>query len=531
VTEAAPVLIAGEWSPSSASESFEAVDPATGRRLGTYPVSPADEVEAALRAGADAYRLLTDVDPSLIAAFLDGYADRIDGALDDLAATAAAETALAVAPRLREAEIPRTSDQLRQAARAAAARSWVEPVLSPSAGIASYLAPIPGVVCVFGPNNFPFAFNGISGGDFAAAVATGHPVIAKANPGHPGTTRVLASLAADAADAAGLPPAMVQMIYRTSHADGARMVADPRVAASAYTGSRSAGLALKASADVAGRPIYLEMSSVNPVVVLPGALAESGDRIVLDLASSLLLGSGQFCTSPGLIFLLRSADGDQFLEALTAAVSATPAGTLLGSGVMDGLIGARERWSAAGAVVVGSGPPGPGRFSYPNTVMRVDAATFLDHPEELQSEAFGNLSLAVVAAGIEELEKCMASLEGNLTATIYASADGSDDSAYRQVAPPLRQHVGRLLNDKVPTGVAVVPAMNHGGPFPATGHPGFTAVGIPASLRRFAMLQCFDNVPDHRLPPELQAANPLGLVRRVDERLTNEPVTWQPGAG
>jgi NADP-dependent aldehyde dehydrogenase len=529
VTEAAAVLVAGRWGASQGGDGFDVHDPATGVFLGRYPTSPWAEIDAALGAGFDAYQSLRDASPKAIASFLEGYADRVEERAGELARTAAAETGLPPAPRFVDVEIPRTVAQLREAAAAATDRSWVEPVLSPASRIASWLAPIPGVVCVFGPNNFPFAFNGVAGGDFAAAIATRHPVLAKANPGHPETTRLLAVAAVEAADAADLPRATVQMLYRTSHDDGKRLVADARVAATAYTGSRSAGLALKASADAAGKPIYLEMSSVNPVVVLPGAVDVDGDRIALHLTASLLLASGQFCTSPGLVFVIASPGADRFLRAIADAIAGTPAGTLLGAGVVQGLVDARERWHRAGATVLSTGPPGTTRTSFPNTVMRVTGADFLERSAALQTEAFGNLSLAVVVADLPELVRCLEALEGNLTGTIYAAGGGLDDAAYAVVAGPLRERVGRLLNDKVPTGVAVVAAMNHGGPFPATGHPGFTAVGIPASLRRFAMLQCFDNVPDHRLPPELQAANPLGLVRRVDDLLTSDPVTRRHG--
>jgi NADP-dependent aldehyde dehydrogenase len=526
VTAAAPLLIDGRWLPSEGDEVFETVDPATGDQLGRYPVSPWPEVDAALEAGIQAYHTLSDTRPETIAALLMDYADRIDASAEELALTAERETGLARSPRLTGSEIPRTTDQLRQAARAAIDRSWVDPVLCPGSGICSYLAPIPGVVCIFGPNNFPFAFNGLAGGDFAAAIATRHPVIAKANPGHPETTQRLAALASEAVKAVGLPPSTVQLIYRTSHPDGSRMVADPRVAATAYTGSRGAGLSLKASADAAGKPIYLEMSSVNPVVILPGALESRCDLIAAELVASALLGAGQFCTSPGLVFVIASPSAEAFIDRYAAAVSSTPAATLLGRGIVEGLDDAYERWSAAGAVAIGIGPPGTGRTYYPNTVMRVGASSFLDHGEALQSEAFGNMSLVVVADDVDELIRCLDSLVGNLTGAIYADETGTDEDMYREVASVLRARVGRLLNNKAPTGVAVVPAMNHGGPFPATGHPGFTAVGIPASLRRFGMLQCFDNVPDHRLPAELQASNPLGLLRRVDDRSTREAVTW-----
>ena len=171
---------------------------------------------------------------------------------------------------------------------------------------------------------------------------------------------------------------------------------------------------------------------------------------------------------------------------------------------------------AAGAELVcgGSPVPAPGcRFA--NTLLRVSGEKFLAAPERLQTEAFGNASLIVVVRDAAHAAQVLEQLEGNLTGCIYSDTRGAEDALYHQLAPLLRGHVGRLLNDKMPTGVAVSAAMNHGGPFPATGHPGFTAVGIPASLRRFAMLQCFDNVRPHRLPPALADKNPNGKMWRL----------------
>ncbi|HSJ71157.1 MAG TPA: aldehyde dehydrogenase family protein [Acidimicrobiia bacterium] len=530
MTTIAKVFIGGVWRVSDAVGTFETLAPATGEPVGTYPTSTWGEVDTVLEAGYEAYRRLRDIDPASIAAFLTAYADRIEAGSAELAETAAIETGLAASPRFTDVEIPRTVNQLRLAAEAAVARTWVEPVISPEAGIASWMAPAPGVVAVFGPNNFPFAFNGVSGGDFAAAIATRHPVVAKANPGHPETTRLLALAAAEALEETGLPMATVQLIYRTSHADGERLVADPRLAATAYTGSRSAGLALKARADAAGKPIYLEMSSVNPVVVLSGALNERGDAIAEALVGSILLGAGQFCTSPGLIVVADSPAARAFVDAMRNGISNAPSATLLGDGVASGLAHAKERWVAAGASVVAVGSGG-GATSYPATLLTVGADQFIDRHLDLQTEAFGSMALVVMADGSDEMLACIDALEGNLTGTIFASSAGADDEDYVTVAAALREKVGRLLNDKVPTGVAVVSAMNHGGPYPATGHPGFTAVGIPASLRRFAMLQCFDNVADGRLPDELKAANPLGLTRMVDTEWTTDRFTWGEARG
>ena len=188
------------------------------------------------------------------------------------------ETALPILPRLKESELPRTIDQLRQAAAAAREGSWALPTIDTKNNLRSCYGAI-GPVCVFGPNNFPFAYEGIAGGDFASAIAAGNPVIAKAHPSHPGTARLLAELAQRSAEEAKLPPGTVQMIYRLENDDGLRLMKDRRVAAVGYTGSRKAGLALKAAADSAGIPIYLELSSINPVVILPGALASAAKKL------------------------------------------------------------------------------------------------------------------------------------------------------------------------------------------------------------------------------------------------------------
>ncbi len=211
---------------------------------------------------------------------------------------------------------------------------------------------------MFGPNNFPFAFNSISGGDFAAAIASGNPVIGKANSSHPGTTRLLAECAHEAAREAGLPPGSVQMIYRTSHADGERAVADPRTAATGYTGSRTAGLALKAAADRAGKPIYLELSSVNPVVVLPQAIASRGEQLATEFTTSCLMGTGQFCTNPGLVIVLAGDRTEAFIEAVREKFQQAPVGTLLSRGVAESLAANVSKLVAGGAKLLTGGSAG-----------------------------------------------------------------------------------------------------------------------------------------------------------------------------
>jgi len=499
-----PVLIDGEWVASGGTETFQAANPATGESLpDEYPVSPWEEIERVLQASAAAARQMRGWPGERFAAFLEEYADRIESRADELVQIAHEETALPVSPRLKDGELPRTTNQLRQAATAAREQSWSLPVIDTKTNIRSIYGPI-GPVAVFGPNNFPFAFSGISGGDFAAAVAAGNPVIAKGHSSHPGTTRLFAAAAQEAAQATDMPTGFVQMIYRTSHADGVRFVAHPLMGAIGYTGARGAGLVLKEAADKAGKPIYLELSSINPVFILPGALEERSAEIAEDFTASCLMGTGQFCTSPGLVILPAGGAAEAFIAAVAEKFQAAPVGTLLGAGVLHNFEAGIDALKIAGAEVVTGGTPGGGQgCSFSNTLLRVAGETFLNHADQLQAEAFGNASLFVTADPDQMIEMAER-LEGNLTGTIYSDRSGGDDELYDRIAPALRGRVGRLLNDKMPTGVAVSPAMNHGGPFPATGHPGFTAVGIPASIRRFAMLHCYDAVRPHRLPPALQ---------------------------
>ena len=509
-----PVLIAGQWRPAQSSATFHAENPATGQPLpDVFPVSAWADCDDALNAAAHAAGILRAAPPEDIAQFLTRFADRLEARKPQLVEIPHAETALPKAPRLADVELPRTTGQLRQAAAAALEGSWSLPAIDTKLNIRSLLAPL-GPVLIFGPNNFPFAYNACAGGDFASAIAAGNPVIAKAHPGHPGTTKLIAEEALAALRETRLPPATVQMIYNLAPEDGLRFSADPRLGAVGFTGSRAAGLKLKAAADAVGKPIYLEMSSLNPVLILPGALAERGAKIVEEFTASCLTAGGQMCTSPGLVILFSGPDTEQFIAGVKAKLDSTPPATLLSSGVARNLAASVKTLQAAGAQLLTGGSPLPeNRFA--NTLLRVSGELFLAQPEKLQTEAFGNASLLVIVRDAAEASSLLQHLDGNLTGGIYSDSAGADDSLYAQFAPPLRQLVGRLLNDKMPTGVAVTAAMNHGGPFPATGHPGFTAVGIPPALRRFAMLQCFDNVRPQRLPPALRNQNPNKKMWRL----------------
>lgn len=514
-----PILLNGAWTPSSQPEGqFHAFNPATREALTTdaFPVSGWDDLKSLLAAGHAAAAELARILPEQLAQFLDRYADEIENRADALVASAHLETGLPEEPRLAKVELPRTTNQLRLAARAARDGSWRCATIDTTGNIRSVHAPLGGPVIVFGPNNFPFAFNGIAGADFAAAIAAGNPVIAKAHPAHPNTTRLLAEAAVAALEGTGLPPATVQLFYQTSPENGLKLVSHPHTAATGFTGSRTGGLALKKAADEAGKPIYLEMSSVNPLVVLPGALAERGEAIATELHQSCVLGAGQFCTKPGLALVQEGPGSAAFISKLSDLFANTAPGVLFAESGPDNIARAVARFIENGATLLQGGHPAEtGAFAFQPTFLTVDAATFLKHPEALQSEAFGTVCLVVTTPDLTSLKRCLTSLEGNLTGSIYSDTAGADDTAASEIEPILRQKVGRLLNDKMPTGVAVSAAMNHGGPYPATGHPGFSSVGVPVSLIRFTALHSYDNVRHARLPKILQNPNPTGSTWRT----------------
>ncbi|RDZ26522.1 aldehyde dehydrogenase family protein [Lysobacter silvisoli] len=514
-----PILIAGQWQPSrDPVGGFRAVAPGSGEAIGPeFPRSGPQDLEAALAAASAIADELAAAAPARIADFLDAYATGIEAAADALVATAHAETALPTAPRLSAVELPRTCNQLRQAAAAVRAYAWTHPVIDTQAGLRAHYAPLHKPVLIFGPNNFPFAFNAVAGSDFASSLAARNPVIAKAHPSHPATSALLARIAHAALLANDLPAAAVQLLYDFDSERGLRLAGDRRLGAIGFTGSRAGGMALKAAADRAGIPIYAEMSSVNPVFLLPGALRERGDALAQEFFASCTLGSGQFCTNPGVVAVSAGADGDAFVAAAAQRFADAAPAVLFSQGVQRHLADAVERLRAAGAQVVAGAAQsaGPGA-RYAPTLLTVDTDSFVAAADALQEEAFGPVSLLVRYRDTTEAVAVARAFDGNLTGSLHSAADGSDDAAYARIAAALRPRVGRLIDDKWPTGVAVSPAMQHGGPYPSTSHAGFTSVGMPAAIRRYAQLHSYDQVRDDRLPAELRDANPGKVQRCID---------------
>jgi len=296
------------------------------------------------------------------------------------------------------------------------------------------------------------------------------------------------------------------MIYHVGNEDGLRLVSDPRIGAVSFTGSRAAGLRLKRAVEDSGKPIYLEMSSINPVIFLPGAVVEREEELVRELVDSCLAGSGQFCTSPNLILALDGAGTERMIQDVAKIFSERPTQPLLSASTLEHLHQGIVALQVAGAKLITGGELVEGTgYRHDNTLLCATAAQFLAAPLDLQREVFGNATLFIVAKDPKELEDVVRLMEGSLTGSIYSAKLGKgDDALYSRIEPLLRERTGRLLNDKMPTGVAVSPAMNHGGPYPATSHPGFTSVGIPYAITRFAALQCYDGVRQERLPDILK---------------------------
>ena len=500
------ILSEGAWTEADGGNgTFQAVDPSTGERIEpAYPVCSWSDLDRMAVASTAAVGHPANREPERIARFLEAYADRLDARREAIATMAHRETGLPLEPRLRVIEFDRMLGQLRQAADAArdvGPDSWRSPIIDEATGIHSDRGPLGGAVLVIGPNNFPLAFHGVSGGDFASAIAAGNPVIAKGHPLHPGTGAMLAACAAEAVADAGLHPATVQFFHHCDPEDGLRLIAHPAIAAVGFTGSRAAGLVLKAAADAAGKPSFLEMSSVNPVFALPGAV--SGDAVGIGeaWAGSILMGAGQFCTKPGILIAIGD-DAKSLLDAAISTCGSAAPGVLFSAEASRALESGIAAMIEAGADVhCGGGPAGPGNHFEP-TLLSVDGNRFLERFEVLAAERFGPVGLFVAASDVDEAITIAGRLEGQLTVTMY-TGDGDDD-AWDRLAAVLRSRCGRLLENKMPTGVAVVPSMVHGGPYPATGHPGFTAVGMPTSIGRFSMARCWDGVANARLPEWLR---------------------------
>ena len=521
-------LIAG--SPGqTGGKTFRAVNPATNQPLEPdFHEASSAEVEAALNKSAEAfadYRAQPGADRARL---LETIATEIESLGDTLLHRATAETGLPLA-RIT-GERARTCGQLRLFAQLARDGSWVDARIDPALpdrqplprpDLRRMLIPV-GPVVVFGSSNFPLAFS-VAGGDTASALAAGCTVAVKAHRAHPGTSELVAGAVTRAVAACGMPAGIFSLIHGGGASIGIAMVKHPATAAVGFTGSHTAGRALFDAAASRPHPIpvFAEMSSINPVFLLREAVRERGATIAQGLLASVTLGVGQFCTKPGLVFLQRGPDTDIFLQKLADAVRAAPCGTMLTSGIRDAFLANRNKITAINGVtpLANGSPAGSATSSQTETsVASTTARNFLAQPS-LATEAFGPFTLVVLGENADELAACAAGLEGQLTATVHGTP--ADLANARSLIATLEQKAGRIVVNGFPTGVEVCPAMNHGGPYPATTDVRFTSVGT-AAIYRFARPVCYQGLPDDLLPPALQNANPLKLLRLVNGQPTRD---------
>lgn len=511
-------------SERTGGQPFHAINPATGEKgdVAFSSAMPA-EVEQATKLADEAFESFSTLSPDARATFLESVADNIMGIGDLLIETAMAESGL---PRARlEGERGRTVGQLRLFASYVRLGDWLDATIDRAM---PDRAPLPradlrrvnhsvGPVAVFGASNFPLAFS-VAGGDTAAAFAAGSPVVVKGHSAHPGTGELVARAIQAAVKSCGLHEGVFSYLPGADRALGGALVADPRIKAVGFTGSRGGGTALMKIAAERPEPIpvYAEMSSINPVVLLPGALADRAEAMGAAFVGSLTMGSGQFCTNPGLVIALDGPDLDTFVASAAAAMSGAAPQVMLTPGIHEAYEkGVAALASADGVTTVARGTEAEGVNRGQAAFFATDSATFQSNPV-LSEEVFGSSSVLIRCSSIDEVVATIAGLEGQLTATLQLGE--GDEGHAATLLPTLSRKVGRILTNGWPTGVEVTHAMVHGGPFPSTADGRSTSVGTLAMMR-FLRPVCYQDVPDVLLPAALQDANPWGLTRRVEGKL------------
>lgn len=498
--------------------AFQALNPHTGQPFGpAFAEADSAAVAAAAMAAAEAFAVFAAKTDRQRAELLEDIAGSIEHLGDELIRTAAAETALPPARLLSERG--RTTGQLRLFAQLLREGSWVRAIIDtplparqpqPRPALCQMQVPL-GPVAVFAASNFPLAFS-VMGGDAASALAAGCTLVVKAHPAHPQTAELVAGAVRQAVARCGLPAGVFTLLHGRSHQVGLELVQQPAIRAVGFTGSFQGG---KALFDAAARrpepiPVYAEMSSTNPVFLLPGALQQGISPLAEAFAASVTLGVGQFCTNPGVFIVQDNAESQEFIKVLGEKLAAAQAGVMLTPAMAEAYQSGIARQRQHPGTEPLTPPPAAGQPT-PH-LLKTDVPTMLEYPE-LTDEVFGPSTIGVVARSEAELLELARSLSGHLTATLYGLPQ--ELARHTELITILSQKAGRLLFNQMPTGVEVCHAMVHGGPFPATTDARSTSVGTEA-LYRFTRPVCYQNWPDALLPAALQAANPLQLLRKVD---------------
>ncbi len=496
-------------------------DPASGEFFGPEFAWASDaEVDKAIALAKAAAGPWAALGSKARAAFLRSVAQGIEAKSAQIVELATRETALP-AGRI-QGEIGRTCGQLKLFATLVEEGWWrdcridhADPTRQPlpKPDVRSMLVPL-GPVAVFSSSNFPLAFS-VAGGDTASAFAAGCPVIVKAHQGHMATSALVGRIVVECVRAAKLPEGSFSLLFGPGRTVGMKLVKDPAIQAVGFTGSRSGGRALMDAA--AGRthpiPVYAEMGSINPIVVLPGALRDRIDSIASGLAGSVTLGVGQFCTNPGLVLLQKGELTDSFLAKLGEHLAKVSPGAMLTASICHEFNEGLTRFASIPGVEVRTRvEPGPRQAGA--TLLVTSQANFLKQPGLLE-EVFGPATLAILCDSQQGIVEVIEALDGQLTGTIQFGV--ADENHVPEVARVLGARVGRLVFNGFPTGVEVCHAMNHGGPYPATADGRSTSVGTRA-ITRFARPACWQNAPEEFLPDELKESNPLAILRLVNNR-------------
>lgn len=518
-------LIGNEYAAADTA-AFKAINPLTGEFLeGDFFPALQEDVDKALKYAASAFAVYKNIDKDQKAMFLRAIALEILALGDGLIERACAESGLPAA-RI-QGERGRTVGQLNLFADLVAEGSWVEAVIdselpdrqpAPRPDLRRMLVPL-GPVVVFGASNFPLAFS-VAGGDTASALASGCPVVVKAHAAHPGTSALVASAIQKAAISTGMPEGVFSMVFDNGYEIGEMLVKHPKTKAVTFTGSFKGGMALTrlAAERTVPIPVFAEMGSINPVLLLPQALEVRAEKIAEQYAASITMGAGQFCTNPGLLIGIASEGLTRFKNTLAEKITEISSATMLTPGICKNY----QSLSAAmleeqGVALIGrSGKQVPGANNQAlATIAEVSVHQFLANPK-LKEEVFGPWSLLVVAEDLLGLEEVLDHIGGQLTLSVMAQDEELD--VYRSLLDKAEDITGRILLNGVPTGVEVCAAMQHGGPFPATNDSRFTSVGA-AAVRRFVRPLSWQNWDRKLLPAALQDGNPLGIWRMVDHTM------------
>jgi len=484
-----------------------------------------DEIDRAVTLAAQAYKITRTYSSHKLADFLDIIADEIEALGDSLLNTADWETGLGL-PRL-QGERGRTTGQLRKFGALLRDGSYVDAIIDTATDanpdIRRMLIPL-GPVAVFSASNFPFAF-AVAGGDTASAFAAGCPVIVKGHPAHPATSELFAHAINTAIEKCEFPAGFFSLIQGDEIEVGQTLVKHPLLEAVGFTGSLRGGRAIFDTVSARPRPIpvFAEMGSVNPMVFMPHALENRGEEIASELVASVNLGGGQFCTNPGLLFVIDSPQSQAFIESMKEKMGTVDPCVLLNEQIQDGLAKTISNTCNNTSVdlLVGGHIQLDDQYTYASTVMKTSASHFRASPS-LQVEHFGPVTLFVICESMDDLCETLSGLEGNLTGTIHAEDSEIDDAA--TIYALLREKVGRLIWNGFPTGVAVVHSMVHGGPYPATTAPNSTSVGM-AAIQRFMRPIAYQNMPNKLLPSALQNANPNHIWRLINSERIKSAVS------